>query len=156
MVYQWNPNARMSGDAQEVGEELQRVKGRKKGLDPADVVESARARSSVLHRYFTWNNTEAADLHRLEEARHLVRHVLVVQETPTGEKKTVRAYLHVKNHDNPKYVTVQDALKNPEYRAEVLDRALVQLEGWVKTYEDLTELAGVVKAVRVVRKRMEG
>lgn len=46
-------------------------------LRPEDVIEAARSKSSPLHDFFTWDNRRAADAHRLNEARSLIRQVTV-------------------------------------------------------------------------------
>jgi len=46
-------------------------------LNPEDVVEAARNPNSSLHTYFTWDDTEAAESYRLQEARALIRRVKV-------------------------------------------------------------------------------
>jgi hypothetical protein len=47
-------------------------------LTPDIVVEVARDPASPLHRYFTWDDAEAAASYRLEQARTLIRSVRVV------------------------------------------------------------------------------
>jgi hypothetical protein len=42
-------------------------------LRAEDVVDAARAKSSPLHHYFTWDDSEAARLYRITEARVLIR-----------------------------------------------------------------------------------
>lgn len=46
-------------------------------LRPEDVVEAARPKGSVLHSSFTWDNRAAAEAHRINEARTLIRSVRV-------------------------------------------------------------------------------
>lgn len=46
-------------------------------LTPEAVVAAAKPRDSVLHQFFTWNNAEAAEARRLDEARTLIRAVRV-------------------------------------------------------------------------------
>jgi hypothetical protein len=53
-------------------------------LTPFDVIEAARDKTSPLHEYFEWNDTEAARLYRIEQARGLIRTVkieVVYEET---------------------------------------------------------------------------
>lgn len=62
----------------EVKQALTALETANKGLlRPEDVVEAARPRDSVLHPLFTWNNAAAAEQHRLNEARALIRMVRV-------------------------------------------------------------------------------
>lgn len=61
-----------------VRQALQALADANKGiLTPENVVVAARPRDSVLHGHFTWSNATAADAHRLNEARTLIRSVRV-------------------------------------------------------------------------------
>lgn len=46
-------------------------------ITPDAVVRAARSPSSPLHALFTWDNRKAAHAHRLNEARMLIRSVMV-------------------------------------------------------------------------------
>lgn len=46
-------------------------------IHPADVVEAARDPGSAMHRQFEWNDGEAAEAYRLQQARALIRRVKV-------------------------------------------------------------------------------
>lgn len=61
-----------------VKQALQALADRNDGLlTPDAVVEAARPRDSVLHDFFTWDNKAAAEAHRLNEARKLIRSIRV-------------------------------------------------------------------------------
>ena len=61
---------------------LEKIAERKGGiLTPAAVVEAARDPKSVLHSHFTWDDTEAAKMHREAQARALIRSVKVEIKT---------------------------------------------------------------------------
>jgi hypothetical protein len=52
-------------------------------LRPQDVVEAARNPESILHKHFEWDDHQAAQAHRISQARQLIRSVtinLVVRE----------------------------------------------------------------------------
>jgi len=59
-----------------------------------EVLERARDAHSALHRYFEWDDTLAAEAHRLVQAENLVRrvHVMVVPEGQTDPVR-VRAFI---------------------------------------------------------------
>lgn len=63
-------------------------------LTPDAIVAAARPKDSVLHSLFTWNNRAAADAHRLNEARQLIRAVTVEIRV---EKVTVQAPYFVRD-----------------------------------------------------------
>ena len=64
-------------DAQEIGEELEKIKT-KENLTPISVVERAKNKKSILHKLFEWDDSEAAEQYRLQQARNIVNHVVEV------------------------------------------------------------------------------
>lgn len=149
MVYKWGHGSHHGGlKAQEVGEYLNDLREKNGGsLKPAVVVRDAKYKRSPLHDYFEWDDSAAAASFREEQARRIIRAVVVEVETSDEEPRQVRAYLAVDNTKGKKYVTVQDALSDPELRAEVLDRAMRELQSWKQRYQDLKELAPFFKLI---------
>lgn len=89
IVYGWKPGARMTGDAQKVGQALERLEG----ADALTIVQAAKPKSSPLHTYI-WSvgDKKAAYEYRCHLARHLVRSVVIVRETEDGPTPGPRAF----------------------------------------------------------------
>lgn len=130
MVYKWKAGARVRGSAQDIGEELERVKQR----DAPGVLKVARRSKGAIHNFVFDRDTEnAAEAYYLNRAGYLLRTLVAVHEvdTPEGEKATieVRAYeaVHLpQDDDDPEkpmtYVPTQEALSDPDLRAQVMNR----------------------------------
>jgi hypothetical protein len=60
-------------------------------LEAAHVLDAARPPESVLHSHFTWDDVEAAEVYRLNQARGLIRRykVRVAYEQASGEVRDV-------------------------------------------------------------------
>lgn len=70
--------ARISGaDPETVGRELARIRRKYGRLESQNVLEEARAPDAPLHPVFPWDDAAAAEEHRLEIARRLIRAVYV-------------------------------------------------------------------------------
>lgn len=54
-------------------------------ITPFGVVEASKATDAPLHGFFEWNDKIAASLHREEEARRLIRRLVVVRVDPDTE-----------------------------------------------------------------------
>src|SRR6185312_2039420 len=70
--------------------DLEQENGR---LIPSDVVSAARDPESPLHSHFTWDDAEAAEQYRLDQARTLIRSVRVeitVRDVPLSVVGYVR------------------------------------------------------------------
>jgi hypothetical protein len=141
-----------SKEAEKVGTELDRI-AKREALTPEAVVNAARKKSSPLHTYITWDDSEAAAQYRLVQAAWLIRTVKVKVITPAGE--TTRAFVRVVVQDaaeddegeptqSGQYVPIQVALDTPDYREQMLADAKSELAAFRRKYAVLNELAGVL------------
>lgn len=167
-IFQFREGSRLTGDAQAVGEELERIKTAHGGVTARLVVETAAAKASVLHTYFEWDDSRAADAYRLDQAGHLIRCVAVTidedaapaqpskvavsEGADTGQPalraSQVRAFVPVSTPKGERvYLSTTEALGDPEYRRQVLTQAHHDLGALVRKYRELKELAGVIEAI---------
>jgi len=106
-------------DAQEVGEELEKIKA-KENLTPVSVVERAKNKKSILHKLFEWDDSEAAEQFRLQQARSIVSHVVEVVVI-RGNEIEEKAYFNVVAKDEGNvYVSLTEAIKVPSYKKQLL------------------------------------
>lgn len=119
------------------------------------VVKAARPKDHPLHNRFTWDNTEAAKLWRLEQARALIRSVYVTIEPRKDSPILVRAYasLPTDRKGEGGYRAIQDVLSNKQQRRELFTTALAELEALRKRYSNLKELTPVFEALDRVQAR---
>ena len=57
-------------------------------LNPRTVLDAARDPGSILHRYFEWNDGDAAEQYRLLQVGSLVRHVRLTIIKPDAVTST--------------------------------------------------------------------
>lgn len=163
MVYRFAVGAHLPRglDPQTVGDRLTQLRDDLgAGFRPAAVVEDAAAESSPLHPAFTWDDGEAARKRREDEARYLIRHVVVVREaageTPARE---VRAFVSVVERvsESDRYMPVVQAMSDDEYRDQIVDRALREAVAWRHRYEDIREFSRIFTAIdRTAEQRRKG
>jgi hypothetical protein len=126
MIYEWTEGSRFTVAAQVAGEELERIRARHDGeLEPAVVVKESRSRKSPLHGCFEWNDARAAQLHREEQARLLIRSVRIAEDAAEPQ----RAYVNVKTADGSRYIPTSVAMADALMRRQVLQDAMILLQG---------------------------
>lgn len=151
MVYQWKGAAHVSHlDPNACGavfEALDRA-GR---LTPACVVFEARSEQSPLHGGFEWDDARAADAHRLNQARHLLRAIVVVRDDVETNTVPIRAFVTVTDEQAEKpqtvYTSMEAALADPVKRAQILTRARKELQTWRERYHAIEEFADVFTVI---------
>jgi hypothetical protein len=143
-VYAWKRGSHVSIDPQSAGERLEQLKYLHGVLTADIVLEDAQDDDSPLHDGFEWDNTVAAERYRLEQARYLLRSV-VVKDMEGYVDEEVRAFVVVKMDDANTYVSTQVALTDDEMRSKVLLQAHRDLDALERKYHELSELAEIFR-----------
>lgn len=145
-LFAWKPNARVSVEAQVAGEEINRLQEQKGPFfKPADLVEAAKPKNAPLHNAFEWDNRVAAKAYREDQARYLIR-MLVVSEVHGAETKPTRAFVSVQSDDGDyNYTDTHYALSQTELRLQVLGRALSEFTAFKQKYEGFVHLDSVMR-----------
>lgn len=143
--HEWRIGARAGVvDPEVAASVLNRLNKKHGAVTPDAVVKEASKKSSPIHDWFEWDDTEAAKKYRLEQARELIRsvHVTIVGN---DEGHTVRAFVHMGRDVG--YEDIHTVLSVRDKREEMLARALRELEAFRRKYADLEELASVFAAI---------
>lgn len=128
------------------------------GLAPAAVVvEMARPEDSPLHRYFCWDDGEAADRYRLFQAGMLVRrmrvHVVQVIEPPRRvdvevvqvdrKPRTIRFAQSLRGEriDGGGYRLTEEIAADPELSADMVATLRSELVAWIGRAQDYCDAA---------------
>lgn len=131
-------------DAQVIGEHLESL-GEK--FSPHDVVRSASAEESPIHKHFTWDDAKASEQWRLQEARGLVNRLTIVVKVD-GVKQEAKAFYSVAvrieetNSVEPRYVKVTTARHDLALQRTILDDLLDDLNGITKKYDQFRQIIG--------------
>lgn len=144
--YHWKDASRISIPAQAAGERLEALRVKHDGITARVVVDDARRKRSPLHGAFEWDNTVAATEYRLEQARLVLRSIVMVSEK-TPDSAPVRAFVCISADGERSYTSLDIALSSPEMRQQVVARALRELDVWRDRYEELDELAEIFAAL---------
>ena len=157
--YGWRSRyAHPSVPAQAVGEELERICKQSDGvLDPKIIVEEARDENSPLHPAFEWDDAEAAERWRLDQARGLAR-ALSVKVVDTPDAEPVRAFVRLSSDEDRGYHAIPEVLASPLMRKQWVEQALREAEQWWARYEetlrDVEEFAGFKQSVSSAKERL--
>lgn len=137
----WKSGCRISADAQKVADEILAIGS---SATTAQILDKARDEQTELHKCFDWDDAEAAEKWRLQQARHIVCN-LVIKEKSDTPRPEVRVFFKTDTDSGykPTVLIMQD---KDEYR-KLLDRALAELNSFRTKYKTLVELDGVFDAI---------
>lgn len=129
---------------------LERLREKNGGLTDDAIVEAAKKPSHTLHKWFEWDDTEAAIEHRRLQARALLRSLTVkYKEAPELE---VRAYQveHKARPQDPErtvYSTTDEVLRNPESRDRLIAAAIKAAMDFRSRFKHLHELDAIIESI---------
>lgn len=161
--YSANPSGTLShAQAVIVGKELTKIEKQYGCIRPETVWKKARSASSGLHSFFVWDVKRAAERHWVEEARRLIRSVIIVPiEKEPMKEGTVRAFVNVSSNDKERrfkgraYISMPRALSDPEYTQQLLQDALNEANQFRVRYEHLKALSKIIEAINVTVAELE-
>lgn len=152
VFYEFKSGFQVHGtDAQTVGEELAALSASQGGLTPARLVDRSRDLRAPLHGCFEWDDIKGAALYREEQARYLMRSVVVARidgddhERAVTARGPVRAFVRVP--DTNGYEPIQVVIHDRDKREGLLRQAKADMAVFVRKYRALSELDGVMAAI---------
>jgi len=151
--YRWKKGTRLRSDPQKIGEELEQIYQTNQAVTPAAVTEFAKNNpDSLLGQCFEWDVQKAAEARWLDEARYVLRHIVMYAEVD-GQEKEVRAFwvVTVPDEDDEKPTTVYrlitDIMDDEEQKAQLIRKARRELSQWQERYSNLREFAAIFSAI---------
>lgn len=87
-------------------QELERIESLYGSLTPENVLDASRPKNALLHNYFEWDDSVAAERHRIQQARVLLNNI-EVKIISNGQPKQVAVYEVVKSSSGQQYKSLQ-------------------------------------------------
>lgn len=125
-------------------------------LTPDEVVEDARAETSVLHDLFEWRDSVAANAHRVQTARALIREVQVLISV---ERFAVQIPRYVRDPESPPrvqgYVAVT-AVDDAERQRQIVSREVTAALGSLDRAARIALALGYGDDLLAMRDKLKG
>lgn len=148
MIYKWAEGSRYNekrNPVTPVAEHLTTLRDKNGSLTASVVLQGAQAKRSPLHPLFEWDDSTAAHEFRMEQARSIVRSVVVLDEA-NPDAEPMRAFVTILGEQGTEAVPLMVAMNDEQMRAQVVARALKEMHVWVRRYGQYEELAAIVEA----------
>ena len=142
MVYKWKDASQIKVDAQTAGEICEKLE-RNGGLTAKRLVDESRSKTAPLHDAFEWDDEKAAEAYREDQARYIIRSLIIESETKEGEP--VRAFFSI--YKNKSYERVDVILEDSRKSEALIEMALKELKAFRAKYSHLAKLIPVFQAI---------
>lgn len=147
IVYGWKEARGFKVSAQIVGEELEAIEQKHGEVTPKIIVDQARPIASPLHSFFEWNDRDAAEHYRHDQARNLVSCIVVKAYDGEETRTPTRAFVSVSDVDGRSYMGIATAMSDKDVREQLLERGRREIIEWRERYRALQEFSKVFSAI---------
>ena len=118
------------------------------------VLTVATPKNSPIHKYFEWNDTEAARRYRLKQASDLISCVVYVEGDNEIRKFCAPIVVEVNEGTENTYIELDTARRSPTIWKQIVDQAMKEALAWRERYQQYKELKPIVETIsKVERKR---
>ena len=115
--YKWRNGFKPKIAAEVAGKEMDKILTSTGTLESEAIVAAAKPKRSALHPAFEWDDAKAANLHRLEHAGMLRRHLIhFVEAEGTNEPVEHRAYDFIEAEDKRTWRSTLEIMSKPDER----------------------------------------
>lgn len=110
------------------GNEISKIIKNQGKVTPTDLVILAGNKNSPLHNYFEWNDSIAAQRHRIDQARYMLNHIVTVVEFD-GKPLQQRCFYNVVNADKERvYVNLKTVIETPDYVKQLIKECIKYID----------------------------
>jgi hypothetical protein len=120
-------------------------------IKPHQIVDAARSEDSVLHSYFCWDDTEAAEKWREEQARQLLKSIRLTVDT--SPPVSVRAFISLPTDrvSGEGYRRMEEVLNNDF----MVRQLFADIEARIEKWEALSRSLGAIIDFSTVKKQIK-
>ena len=105
------------------------------------IVEKAKDERTDLHKCFEWDDTKAAEMWRIHQARVLTSNLIVeTLDTQENEQPKAPVRFFVKTDSSIGYKPIENVHRNVDEYQLLLNRAYSELRAFQRKYSRLSEL----------------
>ena len=132
-----------------IKKELEEIRKANNGLlRPEDVVRFAKNKNTALHSRFTWDNNEAAERWRLEQASEIIRKVRVIVIPNKNQDRVVKVRKYVSlpsdRKDGSGYREINKVLTEKELKLEYIKSVQDEFEQFRNKLENISTAVSVI------------
>ena len=146
-IIKWSLKGIYKADPTKCYEEIQ---GIGEEVTPRQVLDRARNKRTELHKCFDWDDSVAAEKYRLEQARDVLRKLIVVKrEVDNDEREPIQFRVMMKNENtqNSTYKQTIFMVKDENEYQKLLEQARRELHVFKQKYSCLSELANILPLI---------
>jgi len=150
----------------EVIEEIVEVQ-EQQGLTPENLLRKASKKSSNLYGFFDWDNSQAGEKWRIQQARLLINEVkVIVEDKEMFAFENISIEVCADDEDGEKeedskivssreYKPIVEIMNKKEYRNQLIERALSEAMYWKDRHQELIELNPIFCSIDKIKTKWQ-
>ena len=152
--YKYRINGLQKVSAEVTGAVCKDLIDKEGAVTPQRLVEVSKPKDAPLHDEFEWNNTIAAQKYREEQARQIIKNIVIIEvKEEEAQPKAVKCWVNSDRAFVPtdegahRYVTINAALNDTSWRDNLLKAARRDMLSFIAKYKRLTELGKIISDI---------
>lgn len=114
-------------------------------ITPEQVLDAARSEKSIMHQFFEWNDSVAAEKYRKIQAQQLILKIAYVKDDEDTQPKR---YYHNISYSTREYHPVEYVFQHEDAYSLLKKRAIDYLRNAEKKFAEIKELESVWLLIR--------
>jgi len=147
----WKQNVPTKGiDATKALAALEKIREKHNGLTDDVIVTTASAKNHVLHNWFEWDDSVAANEHRRAQARSLIRSLEITYvEAPHIKSRVYEVQHKSRPQDEGRtiYTSTEEVLADPNSRDRLIAEAIKMAIQFRRRFKALHELDALINEI---------
>lgn len=154
-VYKYKIDGFIKTPAEVTGKICKDLIDKEGSVTPKRLVEVSKSKSAPLHNEFEWNNTLAAAKYREEQARQIIKNIVIMEVSEgEAEPKHVKCWVNSDRAFVPtdeklhRYVTIETAMSNYDWKENLIKTAKQDMASFIAKYKRLSELSKIINDMK--------
>lgn len=143
MVYQWK-RPLYKVNAQTAGEHIEELCKEHGAVTAQLLLDDSRPEDAILHPCYEWDDAKAAEKYRLDQSKQIIGNLVTVVAQEIESEPEIQTIAFVNTVDRNKtahYQSTMVALSEEQTKEQVLKNAKIELNMFVKKYENLLNVS---------------
>jgi len=138
---------------QQIGEFISSIKDR---TTENILTEIRKHPKHIIFSYINWKDKMAAQQHRLQQVRNIVNHLeITIKRVGNSEPIRTSVFVSIKNENEPNtYEHLPEAMKQPDQRAQIINRAKTEMDNWISRYQQYIEFSKFIIDLKQLIKKI--
>lgn len=151
-IYKWKEGSRIKADPELAAQVLDKLASENR-LNAESVVDVSKPKDAVLHDDFEWNDKKAALEYRKDQARYIMRSLVLIEETEP-DSAPIRYCFQIEEKTS-NYTPINVIMQNSDSVEALKRKALSELMAYSMKYDTIIKKCHAEPEILTIKVKLE-